>query len=154
MRVVKSTPEEQHADQDKCRGNRIANKVIAMDALTATEPGVFVINIKTIPARFHLTNQPRQKSSMKVHQRGSFATRLHKELTIPSTPIYPDMTPSAPAASKRSRGCVNVTAMTFMPAALPAWIPGRPSSKTTQSFGATPISEAANKKHSGSGFER
>ena len=32
-----------------------------MDALTATKPGVFVIGIKTTPARFHLTNQPRQK---------------------------------------------------------------------------------------------
>ena len=33
-----------------------------MDALTATKPGVFVLDIKTIPALFHLTNQPRQKS--------------------------------------------------------------------------------------------
>ena len=30
-----------------------------MDALTATEPVVFVIDIKTIPA-LHITNQPRQ----------------------------------------------------------------------------------------------
>ena len=34
-----------------------------MDALTATKPVVFVLDIKTIPALFHLTNQPRQKSS-------------------------------------------------------------------------------------------
>ena len=33
-----------------------------MDALTTTKPGVFVINIKTIPALYHLTNQ-RGKSS-------------------------------------------------------------------------------------------
>ena len=33
-----------------------------MDALTTTEPLVFVIDIKTIPALSHLTNQPRQKS--------------------------------------------------------------------------------------------
>ena len=37
------------------------DKVHPMDALTATKPVVFVIDIKTIPARFHLTNQPRQK---------------------------------------------------------------------------------------------
>ena len=54
-------PEEQHADQDKCRGNGIPDKVHPMDALTATEPGVFVLDIKTIPALFHLTNQPRHK---------------------------------------------------------------------------------------------
>ena len=33
-----------------------------MDALTATKAGVFVLDIKTIPA-LHITNQPRQKSS-------------------------------------------------------------------------------------------
>ena len=33
----------------------------AVDALTATKPGVFIIDIKTIPALFHLTNRPRQK---------------------------------------------------------------------------------------------
>ena len=32
-----------------------------MDALTATKTVVFVIDIKTIPALLHLTNQPRQK---------------------------------------------------------------------------------------------
>ena len=32
-----------------------------MDALAATKPGVFVLDIKTIPALFHLANQPRQK---------------------------------------------------------------------------------------------
>ena len=56
-------PEEQHADQDKCRGNGIPDKVHPMDALTATKPVVFVIDIKAIPALFHLTYQPRQKSS-------------------------------------------------------------------------------------------
>ena len=54
-------PEEQQDDQDEGRGNGVADKVIAMDALTATEPVVFVIGIKTIPALFHLTYQPRQK---------------------------------------------------------------------------------------------
>ena len=56
-------PEEQHADQDKCRENGIPDKVHPMDALTATEPAVFVLDIKTIPTPFHFTNQPRQKSS-------------------------------------------------------------------------------------------
>ena len=56
MRVVKSVPEEQHANQDKCRGNDIPDKVHPMDALTATKPFVFVIDIKTTPAPFHLTN--------------------------------------------------------------------------------------------------
>ena len=63
MRVVKSTPEKQHADQDKCRENDIPDKVHPMDALTATKASVFVIDIKTIPALLHLTNQLRQKSS-------------------------------------------------------------------------------------------
>ena len=57
--VSLSTPEEQHADQDKCRGNGIPDKVHPMDALTATEPLVFVIDIKTILA-IHITNHPRQ----------------------------------------------------------------------------------------------
>ena len=63
MWVVRSTPEEQHADQDEGRGNRIPDKVHPMYALTATKPGVFVLDIKTNPALYHLTNQPRQKSS-------------------------------------------------------------------------------------------
>ena len=37
------------------------DKVHPMDALTATKPVVFVLDIKTIPALYHLTNQPRQK---------------------------------------------------------------------------------------------
>ena len=56
-----SAPKEQHSDQNKCRENHIPDKVHPMDALTATKPGVFVIAIKTIPALFHLVNQPRQK---------------------------------------------------------------------------------------------
>ena len=64
VRVVKSTPEEQHADQDEGRGNRIPDKVHPMDALTATKSGVFVIDIKTIPALLHITNQPRQKFNL------------------------------------------------------------------------------------------
>ena len=52
-------PEEQHADQDERGGNDIPDKVHPMDALTATKPCVLVIDIKTIPAHFHLTNQPR-----------------------------------------------------------------------------------------------
>ena len=32
-------------------------KVHPMDALTATKPAVFVLEIKTIPALFHLTNR-------------------------------------------------------------------------------------------------
>ena len=38
----------------------------AVDALTATEPGVFVLDIKTIPALYHLTNQPRQKFKLEL----------------------------------------------------------------------------------------
>ena len=57
---ARSVPEEQHSDQDKCRGNDIPDKVHPMDALTATKAVVFVLDIKTIPALFHLTNQPRQ----------------------------------------------------------------------------------------------
>ena len=56
-----SAPKEQHSDQNKCRGNDIPDKVHPMDALTATKPCVFVIDIKTFPALFHITNQPRQK---------------------------------------------------------------------------------------------
>ena len=37
------------------------DKVHPMDALTATKPGVFVLDIKTIPALSHITNQPRHK---------------------------------------------------------------------------------------------
>ena len=55
-----STPEEQHANQNYRGGNDIPEKVHPMNALTATKPGVFVIDIKTIPA-LHITNQPRQK---------------------------------------------------------------------------------------------
>ena len=61
MRVRKSVPEEQHTDQDEGGGNDIPDKVRPMDALTATKPGVFVLDIKTIPTHYHLTNQPRQK---------------------------------------------------------------------------------------------
>ena len=63
---MRSVPEEQHADQDKCRGNDIPDKVDPMDALTATKAVVFVIKIKTIPA-LHITNQPLQKSSMRPY---------------------------------------------------------------------------------------
>ena len=52
-------PEDQHANQDERGGNDISDKVHPMDALTATKPVVFVIDIKTIPALYHLTNQPR-----------------------------------------------------------------------------------------------
>ena len=61
--VARSVPEEQHADQGEGRGNRIPDKVHPMDALTATKTVVFVLNIKTIPALLHLTNQPRQSVS-------------------------------------------------------------------------------------------
>ena len=62
-----SVPEEQHANQDKCRGNDIPDKVHPMDALTATKATVFILDIKTIPALYHLTNQPQQKSSTEIH---------------------------------------------------------------------------------------
>ena len=65
MRAVKSVSEELHAYQNKCCGNRTPDKVHPMDALTATEPDVFVIAIKTIPA-LHITNQPRQKFKLEL----------------------------------------------------------------------------------------
>ena len=45
-------PENNHADQDEGTGNCIPDKVHPIDALTATEAGAFVIDIKTIPAFF------------------------------------------------------------------------------------------------------
>ena len=39
-----------------------------MDALTAAKPGVFVLDIKTIPALSYLTNKPRQKSRSLLYQ--------------------------------------------------------------------------------------
>ena len=59
-----STPEEKHTGQNERGGNNIPDKVHPMDALTATKPVVFVLDIKTIPARFHLLNQPRQKFNL------------------------------------------------------------------------------------------
>ena len=50
-------PKEQHADQNEDGGNCIPDKVHPMDALTAAKPGVFGIDIKTIPALFHHTNR-------------------------------------------------------------------------------------------------
>ena len=44
MRVVRSVPEEQHSDQDKCRGNDIPDKVYPMDALTATKHFVVIFS--------------------------------------------------------------------------------------------------------------
>ena len=61
MRVGMSVPEEQHGDQDTGRGNGITDKMRTVNALTATVAQVFVNDIKTIPALFHLTYQPRQK---------------------------------------------------------------------------------------------
>ena len=67
MRVMRSVPEDNHADQDEDAGNDISDKVHPMDALAATKPSIFVIAIKTIPALSHLTNQPRQKSSTEIN---------------------------------------------------------------------------------------
>ena len=39
------------------------DKMHSMDALTATKPLVFVLDIKTIPTLCHPSNQLRQKSS-------------------------------------------------------------------------------------------
>ena len=52
-----STPEDNHTKQNYRGGNCIPDEVHPMDALTATKTGVFVLAIKTIPARFHLTNR-------------------------------------------------------------------------------------------------
>ena len=57
----RSAPEEKHANQNYRRGNGIPDKVHPMDALTATVAHIFVLDIKTIPALSHLTNQPRHK---------------------------------------------------------------------------------------------
>ena len=72
-RWARSVSEEQHANQNERGGNCIPYKVHPMDALTATKAGVFVIAIKTIPALFHLTNQPRQK--FKLELKDSIAAR-------------------------------------------------------------------------------
>ena len=56
-----SVPEEQHANQNERRGNDIPDKVHPMDALTMTKARVLILDIKTIPALSHLTNQPRHK---------------------------------------------------------------------------------------------
>ena len=37
MRMVKSVPEDQHADKDQRRENRITDKMIAVNALAATK---------------------------------------------------------------------------------------------------------------------
>ena len=67
--VARSVPEDQHANQDERGGNGIPDKVHPMDALTTTEPGVFVIAIKTILA-LHITNQP-QRLSVAINCRPS-----------------------------------------------------------------------------------
>ena len=59
---MRSAPGEKHANQNERGGNDIPDKVHPMDALTGTKTGVFVIDIKTIPALYHLTNRLRQKS--------------------------------------------------------------------------------------------
>ena len=41
--TAQSVPEEQHSDQDKCRGNDIPDKVHPMDALTAAVAQIFVL---------------------------------------------------------------------------------------------------------------
>ena len=87
MRVVKSTPEEQHADQDKCRENHIPDKVHPMDALTATKARVLVLDIKTIPALYHLTNQPRQRSSTEINNRVSPLRSNHPVNCNPMTEL-------------------------------------------------------------------
>ena len=71
-------PEDQHADQDEDAGNGIPDKVHPMDALTATEPVVFILDIKTILA-LHITNQPRQKSPTEIHQRSRIPTYICSE---------------------------------------------------------------------------
>ena len=48
------------SDPFSLRTSTIHNE-IQLDALTVTKTGVFVIDIKTIPVLFHLTNQPQQK---------------------------------------------------------------------------------------------
>ena len=71
MRVVESTPEEQHGDQDESGGNGIPDKVHPMDALTATKPVVFVLDIKTIPALF-ITSTDRGKVINNFQSMGSY----------------------------------------------------------------------------------
>ena len=43
MRVVRSVPEDNHADQDERGGNDIPDKVHPMEALTATVAQIFVL---------------------------------------------------------------------------------------------------------------
>ena len=87
VRVVRSVPEEQYADQDKCRENDIPDKVHPMDALTATKAGVFILDIKTIPSIFHLVNQPRQRSSTVINNRVSPLRSNHPVNCNPMTEL-------------------------------------------------------------------
>ena len=82
-----SAPKEQHSDQNKCRENRIPDKVHPMDALTTTKPGVFIIDIKTIPVLFHLTYQPRQRSSTETNNRVSPLRSNHPVNSNPMTEL-------------------------------------------------------------------
>lgn len=66
-----STPEEKHDDQDEGRGNGVADKMIAVNALTATKQGVFAIDIKTITALF-ITSTDRGKVINNFQSMGSY----------------------------------------------------------------------------------
>ena len=83
--VSLSTPEEQHADQDEDGENRIPDKVHPMDALTATKARVLILDIKTIPVLFHLTHQPRQRSSTETNNRVSPLRSNHPVNSNPMT---------------------------------------------------------------------
>ena len=61
-------PKDNHTNQDKRGKNHIADKVHPMDALTATKPLVFVLDIKTQPTIFHLNNHLRQKLYTDFHR--------------------------------------------------------------------------------------
>ena len=46
----------------------VPDKVHPMDALTATVAHIFVLDIKTIPALLHITNQPRQNQTIALRR--------------------------------------------------------------------------------------
>ena len=77
-----------------------------MNALTATKPVAFVIDIKTIPTRFHLTNQPRQITPSRCQIRD--ATGLTFGVTLGKSPHHGAKFVTRPLASRSSTNMLNV----------------------------------------------
>ena len=83
-RWARLVPEEQQDDQDEGAGNGIADKTIAVNALTATKQCVFAIEIKTITALF-ITSTDRGKSHQHLLSRGQPFVATHSNNQQPAT---------------------------------------------------------------------